>query len=483
MSGDPVPALRPSPWSEWRPALAAAVVAVAAATAPPVPVALAAVPAVAGLVTRRVWLLVVAAAVVAGGRADAAWAAQAVSPPDRWDGVVTLGGDPQPVGPGLRVEVVADGRRYEAWAYGGAAGPLRRMLTGERVELAGRLEPLPPDRPDLGRRHLAGRLTVEASGTRLPAAAVHRFANGLRRTLAGGLSHLPADRQALITGVVYGDDRAQTEADRDAFRAAGLSHLLAVSGQNVAFVLAVAAPVLGRLSFRRRLPATLAVLALFGLVTRFEPSVLRATAMAGVAAWAAAGGRAAGGVRVLSLATIGVLLVDPLLVGSVGFQLSVLASGGILLFAAPVAARLPGPAWFREAAAVTLAAQLAVAPRLVAFGSVPVVSLPANLLAVPAAGPMMTWGLTGGLVAGVVGGPVAAVLHAPTDLLARWLRFVAASAASVPLGGLGPLHVALVWVGAAVAGRRGPASAPGRAALAGVALVVVHAALFGARPR
>src|SRR5436189_94520 len=77
----------------------------------------------------------------------------------------------------------------------------------------------------------------------------------------------------------------------DDFRGAGLSHLLAVSGQNVAFVLALAGPMLRRLGLRVRLPATIAVIAFFALVTRFEPSVLRASAMAALAVTASTMGR------------------------------------------------------------------------------------------------------------------------------------------------------------------------------------------------
>ena len=480
-AGTPPP-VRTGPAAEWRAVAAAALVAAAAAAAIPVPLPVGLGLAAVGGLLRRGALVVLAVALVVSGRADRAWSAQAVPPPDEWEGLVTLGGDPRPIGPGVVVEVIAGGRRYEAMAYGGAAGPLRRMLAGERIELRATVAPLPPDRPDLARRHLAGRMAVEGSGLRLPAAPVHRIANGLRRTLAGGLDHLPDDRRALVTGVVFGDDREQADADRDAFRAAGLSHLLAVSGQNVAFVLALAAPLLRRGTHRFRLPLTLVVLAGFGLVTRFEPSVLRATTMAGVAAVAAAGGRTAGGIRILASAVVAVLLVDPLLVGSVGFQLSVLASGGILVLAGPLAGALPGPGWFREAAAVTVAAQLAVAPRLVAFDPVPVVSLPANLLAVPAAGPMMTWGLTGGFAAGVLGGLPARLLHLPTDLLARWLQAVAHTSAAVPLGGLTVVHVAVLWAAAAVLLRR-PGPGVRRATIGAVVLIVLHAALFGPVPR
>jgi competence protein ComEC len=71
------------------------------------------------------------------------------------------------------------------------------------------------------------------------------------------------------------------------------------------------------------------------------------------------------------------------------------------------------------------------------FGPVPVAAIPANLLAVPAAGPIMVWGLTAGLVAGVFGGTLAAAIHLPTRLLLGWVDGVARSAAAWPLGALG----------------------------------------------
>ena len=121
--------------------------------------------------------------------------------------------------------------------------------------------------------------------------------------------------------------------------------------------------------------------------TRFEPSVLRATVMAGGSATIAARGREADGLRLLSLTVVGLLLVDPLLVHRAAFQLSVAACAGILLGSSTLADLLPGPRPLREAAAVTLAAQSAVAPLLLLlFGPVPVAALPANLLAAPDAG-------------------------------------------------------------------------------------------------
>ena len=134
--------------------------------------------------------------------------------------------------------------------------------------------------------------------------------------------------------------------------------------------------------------------------------MLRATVMAGGSALAAARGRQAGGARLLAATVAGLVVLDPLLVHRAAFRLSVAASAGILLAARALADSIPGPRVFRETAGVTLAAQAAVTPLLLTgFGPVPVAALPANLLAAPVAGPLMVWGITGGLVAGLLGPP------------------------------------------------------------------------------
>ncbi len=98
----------------------------------------------------------------------------------------------------------------------------------------------------------------------------------------------------------------------------------------------------------------------------------------------------------LALAVAGLVLIDPLLVHSLGFRLSVAASAGILLLARPLADALPLPGWLARPLGVTLAAQGAVAPLLVpVFGGMPVAAVPANLVAEPVAGLVMMWGCSG----------------------------------------------------------------------------------------
>src|SRR5205823_14924914 len=123
------------------------------------------------------------------------------------------------------------------------------------------------------------------------------------------------------------------------------------------------------------------------------------------------------------------------------------ASAGIAVLAPPLADLLPGPRVLAGPLAVTMAAQLGVAPVLVpVFGGVPVASLPANLLALPAAGPVMMWGLAAGLPAGLAGGAAARLVDVPTRLLIGWIAAVARWCAGAPLGQLRVAHVVALGI-------------------------------------
>ena len=125
--------------------------------------------------------------------------------------------------------------------------------------------------------------------------------------------------------------------------------------------------------------------------------------------------------RGLVLAIVALLLLDPFLVHSIGFHLSCAASGGIAVFARPLARRLRGPALLREPLAVSIAAQLGVTPvLLLTFGSVPVISPVANLLAYPAAEAIGVFGLAASVVGGIVP-PIGIVLAPITTALLAWV--------------------------------------------------------------
>lgn len=349
-----------------------------------------------------------------------------------------------------QVIVDVDGRRFQASVPLESAVELRTMLTGENVHIAGRTQPLQgaPEGWVLS-WHLAGRLRVSSISAGPPTRPWYRLANGLRRTIQRGAESLGDERSPLYMGLVVGDDRGQSELTQFRFGASGLTHLLAVSGQNVAFLLSVAAPLLTRMGTRSKLLAAVGLLVMFTLVTRGEPSVMRAVVMAGVAMGAVTTGRVASGTRVLSLTVILLVLVDPLLVHSIGFQLSVCATAGLLVLARPIEQRLPGPEFLRLPLAVTFAAQIATAPILLGLAhGLPAAATPANLLAVPPAGLVMMLGVTAGVLAGLIREPFAGVLMWPADWLVRWVDMVATVGSRLPLGVLGAVEVAVA--GAAV---------------------------------
>jgi competence protein ComEC len=223
-------------------------------------------------------------------------------------------------------------------------------------------------------------------------------------------------------------------------------------------VLALAGPLLRRLSLRARFVGGLGVLVLFGTKTRWEPSVLRACAMAACSMTALYLGRPTAGVRVLALAVVALVLADPFLIHSIGFLLSCGASGGIALLGAPIGTRLRGPRWLREPLAVTLAAQIGVAPVLIpVFGSVPLVALPANVLAAPLIGPFTMVGLVTGIAGGAIESlspPVAAMVQAPTGLLAHAMLRIADVFSRVPIEVDGRASMALIAGGALLGAAR-----------------------------
>lgn len=230
------------------------------------------------------------------------------------------------------------------------------------------------------------------------------------------------DGRALLAGFLVGDTSGIEEADVEAMRRSGLAHFVAVSGSNVALFLGLLAVAAGPLALgpRRRAALGLAALPVYVAATRFEPSVMRAAFMAGIAL----AGRLADVVleawQLLALAVAALLLIDPTLTSNVGFQLSVVATAGVL-----VGARWPlGRRWLRPLA-VTLGAQLAVAPLLlVHFSAVPLLSPAINLIASPLVALSTILGAVG--VAGVT------PLLGPASFLAEAVLILSRGAAPWP---------------------------------------------------
>ncbi len=394
----------------------------------------------------RASLLLIVIAVAAGVRADAAWDGLAPDALGPYGGWVRVADDPQPFASSTRVLVEVDGERFEMWARGRARRiRVSEWRAGEFVSVEGRRVTLEPERRDrVAWQHVVGELRVDWVADRRAGGPVDRASNRVRAAIERGGETLPGDDGSLFRGLVVGDDQDQPRAMIERFRASGLSHLTAVSGQNVSFVLAAAGPLLRALRPWWRWAVTLGLIAWFMSLTRFEPSIVRAGVMAAMSATAFVLGRERSPARILWLAVAALLLIDPLIVRSVGFWLSVGATAGVAIIGPELAARLGRLGVFAMPVGVTVGAQVGVVvPAVLVFGRLPLVSIPANLLAVPVAGFVMLYGLPAGLVAGFVPA-VAPVVMLPCRLGVRWVDTIAVLGERLEPGG------AATWVGWAV---------------------------------
>ena len=310
---------------------------------------------------------------------------------------------------------------------------------GDRVEAGGYLERAEGDFGRfLGQRGYAASFsTREVRYRGPPMNPLLRMAGLARRDLRDSLLRVFPDREAgLVMGLALGDTSRLDPGIVEDFRATGLTHLVAVSGANVALFLA---PVLGLatlagLGMRGRLVVGLAAVAFFVVLTRAEPSVLRAGAMAGLGLFGIFLGRPRSPPAALGGSVLGLLAADPTLAFAVGFQLSVAATAGMMLMAGPIATRLAFlPRGVALAAGATLGAQAGVMPLLLHhFGLVPSVTLPANLLAFPAVGAAMLGGLAAGLL-GLASVTLGTIVAAPARLPLVYLAGVADRMARAPL--------------------------------------------------
>jgi competence protein ComEC len=256
-----------------------------------------------------------------------------------------------------------------------------------------------------------------------------------RRAEIGVGAGLSPGLSALASGMVLGQDERIPQETVQQFQASGLAHLLAVSGQNVTLLAILALPALGAIGLGRRgrLIGVLGLIAFYVPLTGAGPSIMRAGAMgaAGVAAQLA--GRPASRWYGLLLACAFTLVIDPRAWLDVGWQLSFSAVVGILCLGPYLRSRLCRlPQAVAEGMTLTVAATAATAPLLAfQFERVSVVSLLANLIALPVVAPIMWLGMLSAL-AGQVSVGAASLLNALNGFCLAFLAVVAKWSAGLP---------------------------------------------------
>ena len=251
------------------------------------------------------------------------------------------------------------------------------------------------------------------------------------------LNGVTSDSSALVAGLTIGERSLLSDSVEEQMKTLSLTHLVAVSGANLAIVVGAAYFLLASLGLSRNLRYLLAfsAMAFYVLLVGPESSVIRAATMATfvmIGLWL---GRGSTPLNSLALAIIFLLAIDPGLSRDIGFALSAFATAGLLLLAPPVFEWLRRymPDFLALGVAASFSAQLFTTPVLLILQpSIPLYSVLANLIVEPVVAPITILGIAGVLVA-AISIPLAGAFSYFASWLASWIVFVAMELSDWPM--------------------------------------------------
>lgn len=264
---------------------------------------------------------------------------------------------------------------------------------------------------------------------RMALAVKAQYVHGLRLTL-------PEPYAGLAAGITAGDKRSVGTELSETFMRVSLVHILVLSGYNITVVMSALLSMCGGLSRTPKLVVSLGTVLFFILISGAAASSVRAGAMAFAAVFATMYGRRFAALRVLLGIVLVMVMWDPyILAFDPGFQLSVLATLGLILFAGDISQRLRFLTQhfaIRDIVASTIATQVTVLPLLMyQNGSLSLVSLPANIFALIAVPVAMATSAAAAL-AGILFGTWGTIFALPAYALLRYIVGVAELFAQVP---------------------------------------------------
>lgn len=263
------------------------------------------------------------------------------------------------------------------------------------------------------------------------------YVESLRAKFLGNLNGVSSDAKGLVAGLAIGERGAISEELAGQMKDLSLTHLVAVSGANLAIVAAAVFFLLAQLGLSRNWRFALSYLAMFGYVLLVGPesSVLRAATMASFVMAGLWIGRRVSPLRMLAWAVLFLLLVDPGLAVDFGFGLSVFATSGLLVLATKIFEKFDGKVhpFIALGLAATFAAQLYTMPILLILQpSIPVYSVVANLIVEPVVAPVTVLGITAAVFSGFL--PVVTqILTWLASLGTWWIVFVSQGLSQLPM--------------------------------------------------
>lgn len=319
-----------------------------------------------------------------------------------------------------------------------------RFTHGDIVQITGSIERIPPPYDTYFRaQRIMGSISytnMVDMGRNEGSPILHLLAQWNTHTVQRIRDLVPEPEASLLAGLLFGDTGGFQKETIAAFRTAGLTHILAISGYNIALLLIALSALTAKLPSLLRLITAVISITLFTLFVGGSPSAIRAALMGSLGLFALNTRHLPDTRRTMLLAAFLMLLWNPMqLWWDASFQLSFLALIGITELQAlfkKLLQRIPDSFGIRETLTVTLAAQCTALPWAAAlFGSLPIFSPIANVLVAPAIPFIM---LTGPLVllGGTVHDLLGRILAFPCWVALQWIIHVAETITMLPLASI-----------------------------------------------
>ncbi|MBI2616671.1 ComEC/Rec2 family competence protein [Candidatus Gottesmanbacteria bacterium] len=237
------------------------------------------------------------------------------------------------------------------------------------------------------------------------------------------IQHLLSEPQAsLLLGILFGIDGPMPRSFYQSLITTGTLHIIALSGINITILTTLTAKMLTFMGKKASSIITICLIVLFVLFVGASPSIVRASIMGSMNLVAIVFGRQNWGLLSLFLAAMVILLFDFSLVKDVSFQLSFLATLGILLANKPSKRQLQNRLrdqlfyFLKENLRLTLSAQLFTLPVIfLRFGRISLISPVANVLIEWAIQPIMILGFFTSLVS---------IIWLPLGIVPAWFTWV-----------------------------------------------------------
>lgn len=270
-----------------------------------------------------------------------------------------------------------------------ASSILSTFEVGDQFEAQGYYSELGEFETYLKREHVVAKFTIEkVTQINSTSNMIEKLSTFSREQVSNGCARLSIDSQGICEGLLIGERSHISKLTYDKYRAAQLTHLLVASGANIVFILSFLSPILKRLSLRPRFTLMCAIAIFYCILTRFEPSILRATIMVCVPSISRIRGYRLKQSKIFLFSIAICLLIDPFLIYRVGFWLSSAATGGLYFLTPKIKEFVRS-----ELVASTLAATIAVQPVLwLSFGFTWPFKWPISVVAIAIAEPLSTIG-------------------------------------------------------------------------------------------